>query len=236
MKPVGILQFSPTVPAGYFATFLERHAIPYTLHRIDEGAPVPDAPASFSGLCLLGGQMSVNDPLPWIPPVLELVRKAIEQDTPVIGHCLGGQLMARALGGEVTRNPVKEIGWCDVRTAHNPVAQDWLGNSPGFRTFQWHGDTFSLPDGAHRLFENEACINQAFALGPHLGMQCHVEVTETIIADWNTEWEAAVAEMAALPASVQTPATMQAELSDSLAAMRVMADRLYSRWIANLKG
>lgn len=234
MKPVGILQFSPTVPAGYFATFLERVSIPYRLHRIDAGDPVPAHDQAYAGWCLLGGPMSVNDPLPWIPAVLELVRHAVAAHTPVIGHCLGGQLMARALGGAVTRNPVKEIGWCTVTTQPTPEARAWLGDLPAFRTFQWHGDTFSLPPGAHALLTSPDCANQAFSLGPHLGMQCHVEVTPEIIATWNLDWENEVAGQGALPASIQTPAQMAAELATSLAAMRDVADRLYARWAENL--
>ena len=71
--------------------------------------------------------MSVNDELPWIPPVLELIRQAVARDVPVLGHCLGGQLMSKALGGTVSRAPVKEIGWGEVHVAHDAVAQAWFG-------------------------------------------------------------------------------------------------------------
>jgi GMP synthase-like glutamine amidotransferase len=112
---------------------------------------------------------------PGSTPSLELIREADRQGIPVIGHCLGGQLMAKAFGGTVTPNPVKEIGW--GRVAATGAAADWLGDAAGFEAFHWHGETFSIPPGATRLLQSAHCANQAFLRGPHLGMQCHVEMT-----------------------------------------------------------
>src|SRR5438093_686225 len=109
MKPIAIFQHSPTEGPGYFASFLTENRIPWQLFLIDADDSVPTDPELFSGLALMGGPMGVNDPLPWIPKVLELIRAAVTRDIPVIGHCLGGQLMAKALGGSVTVNSVKEI-------------------------------------------------------------------------------------------------------------------------------
>jgi GMP synthase-like glutamine amidotransferase len=81
----------------------------------------------------MGGPMSVNDDLPWIPPSLELIRAADAAGIPVIGHCLGGQLMAKAFGGTVGRNPVKEIGWGEVAATGAPEAADWLGDAAASR-------------------------------------------------------------------------------------------------------
>ena len=136
LKPVAIFRHSPSEGPAYFATFLDAHAVPWTLIRIDTGEAVPRSPAGHSGLCFMGGPMSVNDDLPWIPPVLDLIRDAVEQDVPVIGHCLGGQLMAKALGGTVSRNPVKEIGWGEV-CATDPffLACHWLRR--GAEPLQW---------------------------------------------------------------------------------------------------
>ena len=128
--------------------------------------------------------MSANDDLPWIAPLLELLRNAVRRDVPVIGHCLGGQLMSRAFGGAVRLNPVREIGWGEVRVADNGVAREWLGELQAFETFQWHGETFSIPPGATRVLEGEHCPNQAFALGRHFAMQCHVEMTPELVRTW----------------------------------------------------
>jgi GMP synthase-like glutamine amidotransferase len=103
MKPIAIFRHSPGEGPGYFATFLDRHSLPWRLFKVDEGEFPPASPDEFSGLCFMGGPMSVNDELPWIPATLALIRAADAAGIPVIGHCLGGQLMAKAFGGTVGR-------------------------------------------------------------------------------------------------------------------------------------
>src|SRR4051812_2337372 len=124
MKPVAIFRTSRSEGPGYFATYLERRSIPWEIVPLDEGVSVPRDPRGFSGLVFMGGPMSVNDDLPWIAPALELVREAVRKDVPALGHCLGGQLMSKALGGAVRRNPVKEIGWGGGRVAGNARARE----------------------------------------------------------------------------------------------------------------
>src|SRR3954465_10270802 len=114
MKPIGIFRYARTEGPGHFATFLSSHGLEWTLVRLDEGEPVPQGVGEYAGLGFMGGPMSANDELPWTQPVLALMRDAVASDVPVIGHCLGGQLLARALGGGVSRNPVVEIGWVPV--------------------------------------------------------------------------------------------------------------------------
>jgi GMP synthase-like glutamine amidotransferase len=172
VKPVAIFRHARSEGPGYFATYLERRAIPWKLLPLDEGRAVPKDVRKFSGLVFMGGPMSVNDDLPWIRPLLELVREAVRKDVPALGHCLGGQLMSKALGGEVTRAKVKEIGWGEVQAADNGVAREWFGALAAFESFHWHGETFSIPPGGTRVLGNAHCANQAFALGKHLGMQC----------------------------------------------------------------
>jgi GMP synthase-like glutamine amidotransferase len=236
MKPVAIFRHTPTEGPGYFATFLEAHGVPWSLVAIDAGAPVPEDPQAFSGMCFMGGPMSVNDPLPWIEPACALIRSAVAAGTPVIGHCLGGQLMAKALGGTITRNPVKEIGWGEALIDDGEDTTRWLGDFSGKATvFQWHGETFSIPAGARRLMHNEWCANQMFVLGPHLAMQCHVEMTPEMIATWCESWEDEVRGLAALPPPVQSPPQMQEDTAYRLPAMRELAGRLYTSWIRGLK-
>jgi GMP synthase-like glutamine amidotransferase len=231
MKPIAIFRHSSGEGPGYFATFLDRHDLPWQLIRIDAGEPPPPHCADFAGLCFMGGPMSVNDDLPWLPPLFELIRGAVAQGVPVIGHCLGGQLMSKALGGQVTKNPVKEIGWGEVSVA-DPAARAWLGDLENLDAFHWHGETFSIPAGATRILKSAWCENQAFVLGPHLGMQCHVEMTEAMIRLWCRQW---ADECAAPSASVLTPEQMEIRIDERIAAMRVAADRLYTRWIGGLK-
>lgn len=231
MKPVAIFRHSAGEGPGYFATFLDWHGVPWELIAIDAGAVPPPTCADHAGLCFMGGPMSVNDCLPWLSPVCELIRNAVAADVPVIGHCLGGQLMSKALGGTITRNPVKELGWVEVM-ATDAAARDWLGDLERFEAFHWHGETFAIPPGATRILRSAHCENQAFVMGPHLGMQCHVEMTEAMIRLWNHAW---ADENAAPGPSVQTPDEMLVRIDERIAAMRVAADRLYSRWISGLK-
>lgn len=236
MRPVAIFRHSPTEGPGYFAIFLERHGIPWRLIAIDEGEAVPATADAYAGLCFMGGPMSVNDPLPWIAPVCALIRDAAAKDIPVIGHCLGGQLMSKALGGQVTKNPVKEIGWGEAADEDNESARHWLGERSDLpaTVFQWHGETFSIPPGATRILRSDHCDNQMFVAGPHLGMQCHVEMTPEMIATWCAQWSDEAAAVVHQP-SVQTPAQMLADIPAKLPVMRELADRLYSAWLAGLK-
>jgi len=232
MKPVSIFRHSMTEGPGYFATYLDAHRIPWRLTKIDTGEPVPRDPREFGGLCFMGGPMSVNDDLPWISAVLDLIRAAVRSGIPVIGHCLGGQLMAKALGGSVAANPVREIGWGNVTVPENAEARRWFGTLRGFLAFHWHGETFTIPPGAVRILESPFCTNQAFALGPHLALQCHVEMSSELIRAWCEGWERELRGMAG--ASVQTPAQMLEAIEQRVRTLNAVADRLYERWIDGL--
>ena len=194
---------------------------------------MPKDALRFAGLAFMGGPMSVNDDLPWVMPALELVRDAARKDVPVLGHCLGGQLMAKALGGAVRASPVKEIGWGEVRVADNAVAREWLGDLQAFMSFHWHGETFSIPPGATRVLESAHCANQAFALGAHLGMQCHVEMTEELIKAWVAGGQGEIEESETSP-GVQKPQEIEKDLAGRLEALHEVANRLYDRWTKNL--
>lgn len=236
MNPVVIFRHAPTEGPGYFATYLARHGIPWQLVKIDAGEAVPDDARVFSGMAFMGGPMSVNDDLPWIPGVLDFIRKGAAAGVPAIGHCLGGQLMAKALGGEVMRNPVKEIGWGRVDVADNAEAKAWLGALPGsFDSFHWHGETFSIPPRAVCVLSSAHCANQAFVLDRHIGMQCHVEMTAELIRTWCSDWGKEVQSLAARVPSVQTPQEMTVALEDKVGALHAVADRIYDKWTQGLK-
>jgi GMP synthase-like glutamine amidotransferase len=232
VKPVAIFRHSPTEGPGYFATFLDAHRIPWRLVKVDAGEPVPASQREFSGLVFMGGPMSVNDDLPWIRDVLAVINSAAQADIPVLGHCLGGQLMSKALGGKVTRNGVKEIGWGAVTVDDSAVAKEWFGATREFAGFHWHGETFTIPSSAVHLAQSPYCANQAFVLGKHLGMQCHVEMTSELIRSWCDDWEKELVRKAS--PSVQTPAQMFERLDERVRSLNKVADCLYERWIEGL--
>lgn len=235
MRPIAIFRHSPNEGPGYFATFLEAHGLSWELIPVDSGAPIPPSAQAYSGLAFMGGPMSVNDPLPWIGSACALIRDAVAHHIPVLGHCLGGQLMAKALGASVGPNPVKEIGWAAAQAADSPTATHWLGALAGqtVTVFEWHGETFALPQGAEALMGNAYCAHQMFALGPHLAMQCHVEMTPTMIDAWNGQWDEECAHLPPQP-SIQTPAQMGAELAQRLPQLHRLADQIYGVWIQGL--
>ena len=110
MRPVAIFRFSPTEGPAHFAEWLDRESIRWELVAIDRGDALPTDPRAFAGIGLMGGPMSVTESLPWIPPMSALLRKAVDAEVPVIGHCLGGQLLAPSLGARVARTSMPEIG------------------------------------------------------------------------------------------------------------------------------
>jgi GMP synthase-like glutamine amidotransferase len=229
MKPVRIFRHIDCEGPGYFAEILKHYSIPFELVRIDAGDTLPPAIDDVSGLVFMGGPMSVNDDLPWIAQELALIRRAVAADLPVLGHCLGGQLIARALGGTVYANPVKEIGWLPVQKLPGEVADDWLsGLGDEHSLFHWHGETFSLPMGATSILQSRHCAQQGFVIGKTLALQCHVEMTTNMVR----KWVARYADELAVPSdTVQSPETVLAGVEEKIAGLHRVADVLYRRWL-----
>ena len=148
-------------------------------------ADLPD-PANYDGLIFMGGPMSVNDRLPYLAEEMRSIEQAARRRQPVLGVCLGSQLIAKAMGARVYRNAVKEIGWFEVEFTAG-AADDALfaGSQPRELIFHWHGETFDLPSGAVHLASSDRCRHQAFRCGESIyGLQFHLEVTPAMIADW----------------------------------------------------
>lgn len=233
MKPIAIFRHSAAEGPGYFAAYLKAKNIPWQLICVDADEAIPHDPGAYAGLVFMGGPMSVNDDLPWIPSALQLIRSAVATDVPCLGHCLGGQLIAKALGGVVSANPVKEIGWGTVQVAPNTLARHWIGSARDFLAFHWHGETFTIPDDATRILSSRYCANQAFVLGKHLAMQCHVEMTPELIRSWCRGWEKDLSNRAS--DSVQTPAQMEEDIDARVRKLNAVAARLYDVWTGGLK-
>lgn len=233
MKPVVIFRHARSEGAGYLGTFLEQNAIPWCEVRIDLGQTMPTSVKEYSALVFMGGPMSVNDDLPWISSALNLIREAVAADIPVLGHCLGGQLMSKALGATVSKNPIKEIGWGDVAVTNHEVAKTWFGNIETFKSFHWHGETFSLPEGATHLLSSPYCQNQAWSMGKHLAFQTHVEMTAEMVQVWCEVGADELSESAASPA-VQQADVMQQDLPLHCFFLNKVAKQVYSVWIKGL--
>jgi GMP synthase-like glutamine amidotransferase len=229
MKPLLIFRHIECEGPGFLAEILSRYDIPWHLVAIDRHDPLPDSLEDCSGLVFMGGPMSVNDDHPWIRQELSLIRSAFRQGLPVLGHCLGGQLISKALGGQVTANPLREIGWHPVRSCRGPVADDWLeGSVDDVELFHWHGETFSVPDGAALILEDEWCAHQAFAIGNILALQCHVEMTASMVREWVKLYQD---ELDDPSPAVQSCTEIHRDLEKRIAAMQAVAATLYRRWL-----
>jgi GMP synthase (glutamine-hydrolysing) len=155
------------------------------------GEPLPAPPGEFDAVVVLGGGMNVRDAdrLPWMRAEIELLRDAMQERIPVLGICLGAQLLAAAAGAEVRRSPSPEIGWFDVARSEAGADDPVLGRLPArFLAYEWHSYAFALPAGSVELARSAAC-SQAFRLGEHTwGVQFHPEVLPEIVRAWALDY------------------------------------------------
>lgn len=177
------------------------------------------AQAAFDMLVILGGPMSVyqEEQHPWLIAEKPFVRQCVDEGKPVLGICLGAQMLSEALGGKVYRGECKEIGWHTVRrTEERHPIFDAMPSS--FVSFQWHGDTFTLPEGARRLAYSDACGNQAFSYGDTvLALQFHLETTPSCIGTMLDAWKSELVEAPYIqPASEILAKTERSEASFSM--------------------
>lgn len=231
-RPVLILQHERTQRPGFLLELLQEQDIPQHCLLPDEGDALPRSSEGFAGLVLLGSNRSVNEELPWMLAERRLLREAMARGVPVLGHCFGAQAMARALGAPVRRNPLAHIGWSRLRTTR--AGRAWFGNSAEITAFNWHYESFAIPQGATRLLYGLHCLNKGFAIGPHLALQCHLEVNTAIVRDW---CQASGAELQAVAGGPETQSAQQimAELPSRLAALRVAARRVYGHWLQGVR-
>lgn len=166
--------------AGNIADWAEARGHTLTRTRLDLHERLPSQ-NSFDWLVVMGGPMNIyeHDDYPWLVKEKEFIRRVIDRGAPLLGVCLGAQLAACVLGGKVTRNRQKEIGWFQVALTRDgrqsPLLQDFPSR---FLAFHWHGDTFSIPPEAKHLASSEACTHQAFQYGDRVvGLQFHLDYT-----------------------------------------------------------
>ncbi|QDQ27732.1 type 1 glutamine amidotransferase [Chitinimonas arctica] len=232
MFPIALIQHVADDGPGYLLPYLNRIGRPCQVFKMFEGARLPHAIDGYAGLVVLGGPMSANDDIGYFPPLLALIRAAIAADIPVLGHCLGAQLMSLALGGTVQAAEHVEIGWCDLRLEDS--AARWFGAVETVRQFQWHGESFSIPAGAIRIASGDYCANQAFVVnGLHLGLQFHSEVDEFKVKRWLELGQEELSQCAS-PA-VQQEAALLPGLAEAIVASQRVADTIYGEWVKGLR-
>ena len=221
-QPVSVLRHSGGDETGFIPESLARHALNFTIFDLHHHLSVPVPIRDASALIVLGGPQSVNSGLDFLERERRIIAEAISYDKPVLGICLGSQLMASVLGAKVFRIARSEIGWFPVK-ATPESALDLLFHDWGEQTvFHWHNEGFDLPAGAVRLAWSDACPNQAFRYGDrHWGIQFHPEVNPVIIKSWCEE-DAACGDHRELAGSLD-PAWNATYLHG-------LANRLFDRW------
>jgi GMP synthase (glutamine-hydrolysing) len=171
---------------GTLSAVLEQAGMTYQYRDVFRGDSVPQELSGLRGLIVMGGPMGVyeGDRYPFLRSEQDLIRKAADSGVPVLGICLGAQLVAAALGARVYPGPRKEIGWYEVERVEtsDPVMSTLPAS---FMAFHWHGDTFDLPEGATRLARSALYENQAFRWGRNVyALQFHFEVNAAMVSEW----------------------------------------------------
>ncbi len=220
-----VFRHVPYEHLGLIAPALEAAGLEYEYVDLPRDANRPLELETARGLIFMGGPMSVNDDLDYVRREIEVIRQAARRGLPMLGVCLGSQLIAKALGARVYRNTVKEIGWFPVRWTEAAAEDALLAGLPNPATvFHWHGETFDLPEGAAWLASSDACRHQAFRCGENIyGLQFHLEVTPGMIAGWLQEDENS-ADVREVPQPID-PEAGAAELAR-------MGEVVFGRWAA----
>jgi GMP synthase (glutamine-hydrolysing) len=232
MSDVLVLQHAAPEGPAAIGDALKRRGVGMRTLRLDQGAAVPASAEGLAGLVIMGGPMGVYeaDRHAFIPGELRLIERAADAGLPILGVCLGSQLLAAALGAKVYPSGRKEIGWHEVRL--RPAARKdalWHGTDERFTGFHWHGDVFDLPKGASPLASSALTEHQAFRAGENAyGLLFHLEVGEVQIRDFVKTFadELAAAKIPAAP--------ILDGIASHLKALQHLGAQVFDRWAALL--
>lgn len=223
MKPLLVCRHSPEDTPGILGHVLGQRGQPWLEYRAFDPGAINFDPLQHAGLIVLGGPMCANDTErhPFLAMEMTWLATAVQLQLPVLGICLGAQLLARVLGARVYKNPKPEIGWIPVSLTpeglEDPICRPL---APEATMFHWHEDTFELPPGAVRLAYSVDCRNQAFRYGINVyGVQFHPEATREIVECWSLD----------LPSPKQQ--TMLRDSHVEMASMQERSRKLFDQWL-----
>ena len=188
-----VLQHIECEDLGTMGPAMSKRRIGYRYVRLFDGEPVPKGLEQYSGLIILGGPMNVyeEDQYPYLKEEDILIKKGMEIGIPILGICLGGQLIAKAGNARVREGAKKEIGWYELQITSGGMKDTGFKGFPEkLMVFQWHGDTFDIPAGATQIASSALFANQAYRIKDNIyGLQFHLEVTAEVIRQWISEYQ-----------------------------------------------
>ncbi len=228
-----VFQHVPYEPLGTLDPLLKESG--FRIRYVNFGRDPHTRPSleKYAAVIVLGGPMNADqiDTHPNLITEVEILREAVDKDMSVLGICLGAQLLAKALGGSVRRNPTREIGWYDVDLTEDGRADPVLSTfAARQQVFQWHEDGIELPQDVVHLASSPASKVQAFRSGEHVyGLQFHLEVDSSLIERWLTV-STHQAELEEERDNVD-PAVIRAQTRDSIDALQALSRRTFQRWI-----
>jgi GMP synthase (glutamine-hydrolysing) len=230
-KPIIIIRQVPHESAGTLETALAKAGVEFQYLDMFQEYPGSFDCEQSLGLIVMGGPINVDEveKYPFLADEIQWIRQTVEAGKPLLGICLGSQLLAKAFGARVYPGPVKEIGWYPL-VLSIAAGEDRLfaGCGPKLTVFQWHGDTFDLPPRAVHLAQSALYGNQAFRIGPSAyGLQFHIEMTSEMIEDWLTE-SVNCGELASL--DYIDAKIIRQKTPHELPGLQILADKVLSRF------
>lgn len=228
-----VFQHVPYEPLGTLDPLLKEAG--FRIRYVNFGRDPHQRPSleRYEALIVLGGPMNAHqiDTYPNLATEVDVIREAVDSGMSVLGICLGAQLLAKALGGRVSRNEEREIGWYDVQLTEAGCADPVISSfAPTQQVFQWHEDGISLPDGVLHLATSPASRVQAFRYGEHAyGFQFHLEVDASLVERWLTV--PGNQAMLAAEAGRIDPDAIREQTTQSIGALEALSRETFSRWI-----
>ena len=233
MKTIRIFSHAACEPPGYIGELLDRLGYTYQHVCLIDDKPVPMQLDDISALVFMGGPGDVNQPSCWMKQEFTLIKSANDQNVPMLGICLGAQLMSKALGGEVWPAESVEVGWHDVSLLASAKNYPYFENMPDkFTVFQWHAHIFSSPANATPVATSVCSPCQAYVLGPHLALQFHLEMSAAIIAELTEKY---AEDLVGDSDCVQNRDQIMLNIDENCVRNFDLADRLLIPWFDSIE-
>lgn len=231
-----VIQNNPQTPAALVGDHLVAAGAALEVNLPHNGDALPASPDGYDAAIILGGPQHAGDDanFPAFPPMLDLLRGFHEQSKPLLGLCLGSQLLARAFGETVRRSHEFEVGYPTIEITEDGQKDTLLaGLAPRQRILQWHEDTFDMPKGAVQLMSGSTIRNQAFRLGrTTYAFQCHFEVSSELAQQWFGQWGHTIVRRYEEPVGRQVLARAQGEIAEHGARAAEFCRVVTQRWAA----